>query len=124
MGFEPTKLTQRVLSAPHLTTLETKRLWILSTFYNWEKVFKLFILEIENRKMFRYTSVQTHSEYKNGKRRTKTKSVKVNGKKGYKFVTLRNNSGTKKSKKPLTQKEIACIRKCQFIPGLFDDCKC
>jgi hypothetical protein len=86
--------------------------------------FWLFILEIENRKMFRYTSVQTHSEYKNGKRRTKTKSVKVNGKKGYKFVTFRNNSGTKKSKKPLTRKEIACIRKCQFIPGLFDDCKC
>ena len=74
--------------------------------------------------MFRYTSIQTHSEYKNGTRLTKTRSVKVNGKKGYKLVTLRNNSGTKKSKKRLSQKEIACIRKCQFMPGLFNDCQC
>ena len=70
--------------------------------------------------MFRYTSIQTHSEYKNGKRLTKTRSVK----KGYTLVTLRNNSGTKKSKKRLSQKEIACIRKCQFMPGLFNDCQC
>ena len=29
---------------------------------------------------------------------------------------------TRKSKKPLTQKQIHCIKKCQFIPGLFKDC--
>jgi len=72
--------------------------------------------------MFRYHSVQTRSEYHNGKRRTKTNHVSINGKKGYKVVTIRNKSGTKKSKKPLTKKEIKCIKNGQFMPGLFKSC--
>ena len=77
--------------------------------------------------MFTYNSVQTHSDFKNGKGQTKTNRVTIKGKSGYKMITIRNKSGrvTKKSKKRLTQKEIKCIQRCQFIPGLFNEClKC
>ena len=75
--------------------------------------------------MFTYNSVQTHSEFKNGKGRTKTNRVTIKGKTGYKMITIRNASGriTKKSKKRLSKKEVACIKKCQFVPGLFKDCE-
>lgn len=75
--------------------------------------------------MFVYNSVQTHSNFKNGKGRTKTNRVTIRGKTGYKMITVRNRSGrvTKKSKKSLTKKEIACIKRCQFVPGLFKDCE-
>ena len=75
--------------------------------------------------MFRYTSVQTHSEFKNGKGQTKTRRVTIKGKSAYKMLIIRNNSGrvTKRVKKRLTKKEIKCIRKCQFMPGLFKDCQ-
>jgi len=74
--------------------------------------------------MFIYNSIQTHSEFKNGKGKTKTQRVTVRGKSGYKSVTIRNKSGriTQKSKKKLNRKEIACIKRCEFIPGLFQDC--
>ena len=47
------------------------------------------------------------------------------GKSGYKMITIRNKSGrvTKKSKKRLSRDEIKCIKKCQFVPGLFKDCQ-
>lgn len=73
--------------------------------------------------MFVYNSVQTHSD--NGI--IKTNRVKIKGNVGLKMVTIRNKSGktTKKSKKRLTRKEIGCIKKCKFVPGLFKDChKC
>jgi len=73
--------------------------------------------------MFHYNSVQTHSDFINGKNQTKTKRVTIRGKTGYKMVAIRNGSKTKKSKKKLTRKEMECIRKCQFIPGLFNDCE-
>lgn len=75
--------------------------------------------------MFTYNSVQTHSDFKNSKGHTKTNRVTIRGKSGYKMVTLRNKSGhiIKKSKKRLTRKEIGCIKKCKFIPGLFKDCE-
>lgn len=75
--------------------------------------------------MFIYNSVQTHSDFKNGKGRTKTNRVTVRGKSGFKTITIRNKSGriTKKSKKRLSQKEIQCIKRCQFVPGLFKDCE-
>lgn len=75
--------------------------------------------------MFIYNSTQTHSEIHNGKGQTKTNRVTIRGKSGYKMVTIRNVSGriTKKSKKRLTKKEIHCIQKCKFIPGLFKDCE-
>ena len=75
--------------------------------------------------MFVYNSVQTHSEFNRGKGRTKTSRVTIRGKTGFKMVTIRGKSGrvTRKSKKRLTQKEIKCIQKCQFIPGLFRECE-
>jgi hypothetical protein len=75
--------------------------------------------------MFTYNSVQTHSDLKNGKCHTKTNRVTIKGKTGYKIVTIRNKSGriTQKSKKRLSPHEIKCIKKCQFIPGLFKDCE-
>lgn len=75
--------------------------------------------------MFIYNSTQTHSDFKNGKGQTKIKRVTVRGKSGYKMITIRNKSGrvTKKSKKRLSQKEIKCIKRCQFVPGLFKDCE-
>jgi hypothetical protein len=77
--------------------------------------------------MFIYNSIQTHSEIINGKGIKKTNHVKIRGKTGFKMITIRNKSGkiTKKSKKRLTRKEIGCIKKCKFVPGLFNDCiKC
>jgi len=70
--------------------------------------------------MFVYNSTQTHSE--NG--RTKVRRVTIKGKVGYKSITFRNKSGrvTKKVKKRLTRKEISCIQRCHFVPGLFTDC--
>jgi hypothetical protein len=75
--------------------------------------------------MFVYNSTQTHSEFKKGVGQTKTKRVTVRGKTGYKMVTIRGKGGriTRKSKKRLTQSEIKCIKRCQFIPGLFKDCE-
>jgi hypothetical protein len=75
--------------------------------------------------MFVYNSVQTHSDFINGRGQTKTNRVSIKGRKGYKMITIRNKSGriTKKSKKQLTKKEIECIKGCQFIPGLFRDCE-
>lgn len=75
--------------------------------------------------MFTYTSIQTHSDYSNGKGQTKTNCVKIKGTKGYKMITIRNKSGkiTKKSKKRLTRKEVSCIKRCKFVPGLFKECE-
>ncbi len=75
--------------------------------------------------MFEYNSIQTHSEFKNGKGKTKTNHVKIKGKSGFKMITIRNKSGKiiTKSKKRLTRKEISCIKKCKFVPGLFKDCE-
>jgi hypothetical protein len=73
--------------------------------------------------MFRYESVQMHSDHHHGKQRTKTQRVVIRGSKGFKQVTLQGPTGKRRtSKKSLSKKEIACIRKCQFIPGLFQDC--
>jgi transcription antitermination factor NusA-like protein len=69
---------------------------------------------------FRYESTQIHSDL----RRTKTQRVTIRGKRGHKEVTIQQNGKrSKTSKKKLSKKEIDCIRKCQFIPGLFRDCE-
>jgi len=75
--------------------------------------------------MFEYHSVQSHSDFKNRKGRTKIQSVSIRGKKGTKSVQIKDRAGrvTKKSSKKLSKKEMECIRKCQFIPGLFRDCE-
>jgi hypothetical protein len=73
---------------------------------------------------FHYTSVQTHTEFINGKKHTNVKSVHINGNKGSKSVKEFNSSKKPvNSTKRLTKKEIECIRRCQFIPGLFRDCE-
>jgi transcription antitermination factor NusA-like protein len=73
---------------------------------------------------FRYESTQVHSDIRNGSRRTKSQRVTIRGKKGHKEVTIKQNGKrSKTSKKKLSMKEIDCIRKCQFIPGLFRDCE-
>jgi hypothetical protein len=73
--------------------------------------------------MFQYESVQTHIDLRNGKRRNKTQRVSIKGSKGFKQVTIQGPGKKRTSKKPLSKKEIQCIRKCQFIPGLFRDCE-
>ena len=73
--------------------------------------------------MFQYHSVQTHIDLQNGKRRNKTQRVSIKGSKGFKQVTILGVGKRQTSKKPLTKKEIQCIRKCQFIPGLFRKCE-
>ena len=73
----------------------------------------------------RYHSEQTHIEFVNGVRQERRQIVDVNGTKGTKTVIVTRNSNTKKSTKPLSAKEIGCIRKCKFMPGLFNECdKC
>ena len=74
---------------------------------------------------FAYHSEQVHSSFHNGEGQTKVNVVNIRNGKGTKSVTMRNKRGkvVGKSTKALTQKEIDCIRNCQFIPGLFRDCQ-
>ena len=78
--------------------------------------------------MFTYTSVQTSVTSTGGKARAKTRRVEIHGTKGFKEITYKSKTNrkfrtTRKSRKPLTKKEIACIRRCKFVPGLFDVCE-
>jgi len=73
--------------------------------------------------MFTYTSEQTHSDFVKGNLQIKTKRVTIRGASGYKSVMTQFNGRKKTSKRKLTKKEIQCIRRCQFIPGLFKDCE-
>lgn len=70
---------------------------------------------------FIYHSEQIHADYKNGKGQTRRNSVTIRNKKGTKTVEVLNAKGKtiKKRIHSLTKKEIAKIRKNQFIPGLF-----
>lgn len=55
---------------------------------------------------------------------TRKVTVYKNGK-GYKSITThhpRKSARRKTIKKPLTKQEIAYIKQCKFIPGLFNDC--
>lgn len=75
--------------------------------------------------MFVYSSVQRHTTMVNGKKKTRVNSVTVKNNKGVKEVRYLGKSGrvTRRNKKALTKKEIACIKRCKFIPGLFKDCE-
>jgi hypothetical protein len=72
--------------------------------------------------MFTYHSIQVHSTTVHGKRYTKTQKVHIKGKNGTKSVTISNGARKKTMKKKLTLKEINCIKKCQYVPGLFREC--
>jgi len=73
--------------------------------------------------MFKYNSVQTHSDFKNGVQRSKTTRVTIKGKKGFKEVTIITDGKKKTSKKKLKASDMKCIQRCQFVPGLFKDCE-
>ena len=74
--------------------------------------------------MFAYNSIQRYTAVKRGQRKITIKKVVISGRTGYKQVTVRQPSGrTKTSKKRLTQKEMDCIKRCKFVPGLFKDCE-
>lgn len=69
--------------------------------------------------VFEYNSVQNHLTLQG----RKVMRVTVRGKKGYKSIEITKKNGkTRRHKKPLSAKEIRCIKKCEFIPGLFKDC--
>jgi hypothetical protein len=69
-----------------------------------------------------YHSKQMHSEFVNGVTEERQQIVDINGKKGTKTVIVTRNGNTRKSTKSLSAKEMACIRKCEFVPGLFKQC--
>ena len=72
-----------------------------------------------------YHSEQTHIEFVNGVKQERRQIVDVHGNKGTKTVIITRNGKTKKSVKQLSAKEIECIRRCEFVPGLFNECdKC
>jgi len=73
--------------------------------------------------MFTYTSEQTHYDIVDGKKQKKTNRVTIRGTSGHKSVSVEINGRKKTSKRKLTKKEIHCIRRCKFIPGLFKDCE-
>jgi len=68
--------------------------------------------------MFVYQSDQVHST--NGTTRRNIVSIK-NGK-GYKALEVIDEKGRHYKKKALTTKELQCIERNEFVPGLFKDC--
>jgi hypothetical protein len=70
-----------------------------------------------------YDSTQFHREMVNGTEQVKIQTVSIHGNKGTKEVTLIQDGKKKTHQKPLTRKQIKCIRKCQLVPGLFNDCE-
>jgi hypothetical protein len=73
---------------------------------------------------FSYHSEQVHSVFQKGKGETRRNIVDIQNGKGIKAVETFDASGARKSRKEkkLTGKELACIRRNKFIPGLFRDC--
>lgn len=71
---------------------------------------------------FAYQSHQVHSVSVNGKTVQRENIVTVNNGKGTKSIVVRENGKTRKSEKPLNSKELRCIRKHKYMPGLFQDC--
>jgi hypothetical protein len=70
-----------------------------------------------------YHSTQFHREFVNGEEVLKIQTVSINGKTGFKEVTIQQNGKKTTSKKSLKKKEIKCIQKCQYMPELFSDCE-
>ena len=61
---------------------------------------------------------------RNGNTKT-VRKVFLNGSNGYKCISKYKNGKLKKTiKKKLKTKEKICIKKREFIPKLFIDCKC
>lgn len=69
---------------------------------------------------FHYSNIQKHHR---GKNKTIRKVIIQKGR-GYKSVSFYKNGKLHKTvKKPLPSDHITMIKKQQFIPGLFADCK-
>lgn len=73
--------------------------------------------------MFHYNSVQQRTTMKSGKKQTRIQKVVISGTTGYKEVTVMGPKGKRTTKKKLSRSEWRCIKKCQFVPGLFRDCE-
>jgi hypothetical protein len=73
---------------------------------------------------FSFHSEQIHSQYNDGKGKTMRNIVDIQNGKGMKAVETYTVDGkrTSRKEKELTAKELECIQKHQFIPGLFQDC--
>ena len=73
---------------------------------------------------FSYHSEQVHSDFHNGKGQTRRNIVDVKNGAGTKSVEVYDASGKVKNRKEktLTESELSCIKRNQFIPGLFKDC--
>jgi hypothetical protein len=73
---------------------------------------------------FSYHSEQVHSVFQKGKGETRRNIVDIKNGKGTKAVETYDASGARKSRKEkkLTSKELECISRNKFIPGLFRDC--
>ena len=68
--------------------------------------------------MFVYQSDQVHSTRKG----TRRNIVSIKNGKGFKALEIIDENGRHYKKKPLTTKELQCIERKKFIPGLFKDC--
>ena len=71
---------------------------------------------------FSYKSHQMHFSSVNGETRKQENIVNITNGKGTKTVRINQNGKTRKVTRKLTDENIECIRKHQFIPGLFNDC--
>jgi hypothetical protein len=73
---------------------------------------------------FQYHSEQVHSTFENGKGSTRRNIVDIKNGKGTKAVEHYSVDGKQLSRKEkqLTDKEMECIQKGHFVPGLFKDC--
>jgi len=73
---------------------------------------------------FSYHSEQVHSLFKHGKGQTRRNIVSIRNGKGIKAVETYSMDGKhlKRKELPLTDKELQCIAKNKFVPGLFKDC--
>lgn len=76
--------------------------------------------------MFVYKSEQVHSTngitQSFGKMGTRRNTVSIKNGKGFKAVEIKDTKGRYYKKVPLTKKEIQCIQRNEFVPGLFRDC--
>jgi hypothetical protein len=72
---------------------------------------------------FHFESSEVHTTFVNGQETTKRQNVNVSNGKGTKTLIVSDNSGTRKSTKKLSKKELQNIKNRKFMPNLFSDCK-
>jgi len=70
-----------------------------------------------------YTSIESRTVLIDGKPMKKTRRVRLGPSVSYKEVTITSRGKTRRTRKPLTRKEIQSIKQCKFHPGLFNACE-